>query len=315
MDPGRKSRWGREDKDVYDQLRWYYEENESGVYFLTRDFDNQEEERSEGSGSKVFFICETNDKDTTSQSSSELNNDLEMATLRDQVCTILNAEDGIYENRQIINNLAFYFETNDFPTDINGHWTVQWHLVQNIIEKLILKSDNIEQSMAFLSGISVRVLCRLAKQKSPVAPGVLKWKLIAFVDAIGKIVKNFDHEAWRTWFSGDCKYTDWILFTASVFMPQGAAYVGKDEPDRVKNALEFFDKVRHNRQTNQGDKSKKTPSPVMPDEIDDGATSSGQITQKRKFQENDHGGGEEEEKDEKERQQRRKRTKTNEKQD
>lgn len=122
------------------------------------------------------------------------------------------------------------------------------------------------------------------------APDELKSKLTAFVDAIGRIVKDFDGETWETWFSSHGKFADWVFFTASVFTPHADVYVGKDEASRIKNALEFFEKIQHGRL--RGDKSKGTPSPVRPIAIDSDASTSRHKHQKRKFQEYDNGNGE-----------------------
>lgn len=308
MEPERNSASSGDDYDADDRLRRRYEEDDAAVYFLTRGYGIEDDGRLEESDSKMYFVTETNDNDANAQSYSESNNGLDMATLRDHVCSILHSDDGLFDDRRTIDGLAFFFESNEFPTDVDGfRKTEKWRPVENLIETLVMKSDQAEHNVACMSGCLVRVFRKLAGQQSPVVPDELKSKLTAFVNAIRRIVKDLDREALGTWFSCDGKFVDWQFFLASVFMPHGDDYVGKDETGRINNALEYFLKIQHCRyEIIQDDKSMKTPSTVMPETDNGGVSTSGQ--QKRKFQENGDGNGENE-KVEQQQQQQKKRIK------
>lgn len=307
MDAEQDIEWVAVECEVNDHLLERYEEDEDAVYFLIQESVSEDDGRSEESESKVYFINHTTVNDANAQSYSASNDELEMSTLKDQICTILNPDERLL-NQKIIDDLSFFFKSNDFLTDVDGFWkTIQWPRIETIIDTLIKKSDNAEQNMACLSGCLVRVFCILADQQPPVAPDDLKSKLTVFLKAIGRIVKDFDRDAWVTWFRCNNKFADWVFFTASVFMPDGDVYVGKGESNRIKNALQFLGKILHRRRIIPSDESTKSPSPEIPEAVDGGASTSGP---KRKFEETGNGNGEEEENEEQQHTQRTKRTKT-----
>lgn len=288
MNRENESAWGEE--NFNDHLRRHNEEDITAVNYITR-YNSIEEDgqRMEEPESKIYFITEIYENDANLQSYWASNNEHEMATLKEEICTFLNPDDGLVDNRQIIDDLASFFKSDYFLTDVDEFVTVRRRMVENQIKTIFVKSTSAERMMACLSGCLVHVFWQLAGQQSPVAPEELKSKLTTCLDAVGRIVKDFDPQAWETWFSSDGKFADWVFFTASVFMPQGNDYVSMDETSRIENAVEFFEKFQQNQHVNRGDKSIKSPPPVMPETMYAGSSTSERKQEERKFEENGRG--------------------------
>lgn len=174
-------------------------------------------------------------------------NNVEIKTviLTNQIYTIIDTDNEVF-NQQLINDSASLFVQNDFLSNIEISFkTAQWRMTESRIKTLITKFDNTKHNMVYFSNCLV-CMFRKMTERSLIPQNELNFKLIVFIDAISKFVKDFNDALWEKWVSSKSTFIDWIFFLASVFMPKDS-YVSIQEESIINNATKYFKRVRYGR--------------------------------------------------------------------